>query len=192
MRLFNGFAELGMTIMKLPVFYKQRDLLFYPSWAYSLPAWILKIPISILQVSIWVSITYYVIAFDPSAGRFFKHYLLLLCLSHMASGLFRLMGGLGRNIIVANTCGSFALLAVLVMGGFILNRHNVKKWWIWGYWLSPLMYGQNAIAVNEFLGKSWRHVPANSTEPLGLSILKSRGIVPEAHWYWIGVGALSL
>lgn len=27
-------------------------------------------------------------------------------------------------------------------------------------------------------------------EPLGVSILKSRGIIPEAKWYWIGVGAL--
>lgn len=40
----------------------------------------------------------------------------------MASGLFRFMGALGRNIIVANTFGSFALLAVLVMGGFVLSR----------------------------------------------------------------------
>ncbi|OMO80632.1 hypothetical protein COLO4_24018 [Corchorus olitorius] len=190
MIMFNGFAELAMTILKLPVFYKQRDLLFYPPWAYSLPGWILKIPVSIMEVSIWVFTSYYVIGFDPDVGRFFKHYLVLLCLSQMASGLFRLMGGLGRNIIVANTVGSFALLAVLVMGGFILTRDDVKKWWIWGYWISPLMYGQNAIAVNEFLGKSWRHIPPNSTEPLGVSVLKSRGIFPEAHWYWIGVGAL--
>ena len=69
MIMFNGMAELAMTIMKLPVFYKQRDLLFYPSWAYSLPAWILKIPISILEVTIWVFMSYYVIGFDPNAGR---------------------------------------------------------------------------------------------------------------------------
>lgn len=67
--LFNGFAELAMTIAKLPVFYKQRDLLFYPSWAYSLPTWILKIPISLLEVFIWVGMTYYVIGFDPNVGR---------------------------------------------------------------------------------------------------------------------------
>ncbi|KAA3470541.1 pleiotropic drug resistance protein 1-like [Gossypium australe] len=188
--MFNGFAELALTILKLPVFYKQRDLLFYPSWAYSLPTWILKIPISILDATLWVLMSYYVIGFDPNVGRFFKQYLLLLCLSQMASALFRLMAGVGRNIIVANTCGSFAMLAVLVMGGFVLTRDAVKKWWIWGYWISPLMYGQNAIAVNEFLGKSWRQVPPNSTEPLGVLILKSRGIFPEARWYWIGVGAL--
>ncbi|KAL9313316.1 hypothetical protein ACSQ67_018768 [Phaseolus vulgaris] len=32
-------------------------------------------------------------------------------------------------------------------------------------------------------------VPPNSTEPLGVKVLKSRGIFPEAYWYWIGVGA---
>ncbi|GMI89171.1 pleiotropic drug resistance 12, ATP-binding cassette G40, PLEIOTROPIC DRUG RESISTANCE 12 [Hibiscus trionum] len=188
--MFNGFAELAMTILKLPVFYKQRDLLFYPSWAYSLPAWILKVPISILDATLWILMSYYLIGFDPSVGRFFKQYLLLLCISQMASGLFRLMGALGRNMIVANTVGSFAVLTILVMGGFILTRDSVQKWWIWGYWISPLMYGQNAIAVNEFLGKSWMHIPPNSTEPLGVLVLKSRGIFPEARWYWIGVGAL--
>ncbi|CAL5359016.1 unnamed protein product [Camellia sinensis] len=187
--MFNGYAELAMTILKLPTFYKQRDLLFFPAWAYSLPTWILKIPITFVEVVIWVFITYYVIGFDPNVGRLFKMYLLLLFINQMASGLFRLIGALGRNMIVANTFGSFALLGVLVLGGFILSRENIKKWWIWGYWASPLMYVQNSIAVNEFLGSSWRHVPANSTESLGVIVLKSRGLFPEAYWYWIGVGA---
>ncbi|XP_057729421.1 pleiotropic drug resistance protein 1-like [Arachis stenosperma] len=187
--MFNGFSELSMTIAKLPVFYKQRDLLFYPSWAYSLPTWILKIPITLVEVGIWVVMTYYVIGFDPSFERFIKQYFLLACINQMASALFRFMGAVGRNLIVANTFGSFALLAVMVMGGFILSRVDVRKWWLWGYWISPMMYGQNAIAVNEFLGNSWKHVPPNSTEPLGVKVLKARGIFPEAHWYWIGVGA---
>ena len=45
----------------------------------------------------------------------------------MASGLFRLIAALGRNIIVANTFGSFALLAVLVLGGFILSKGEERK-----------------------------------------------------------------
>ncbi|KAH7846555.1 hypothetical protein Vadar_015347 [Vaccinium darrowii] len=188
--MFNGMAELALTIMKLPTFYKQRNLLFFPPWAYSLPVWILKIPITFIEVGILVFTTYYVIGFDPNVGRLFKMYLLLLCINQMASGLFRLVASLGRNMIVANTFGSFALLAIVVLGGFILSRDNIKKWWIWGYWASPLMYGQNAIAVNEFLGHSWKQVPSGSTESLGVLVLKSRGVFPEAHWYWIGVGAL--
>lgn len=67
--LFNGFAELAMSIAKLPVFYKQRDLLFYPPWAYALPTWILKIPISFVECGVWIAMTYYVIGFDPNVVR---------------------------------------------------------------------------------------------------------------------------
>ncbi|XP_059643270.1 pleiotropic drug resistance protein 1-like [Cornus florida] len=188
--MFNGLPEISLTIAKLPVFYKQRDFLFYPPWAYALPRWILRIPITLLEVAIWVSLTYYVIGFDPSVGRFFRQYLLILLVNQMASALFRFMGAMGRNMIIANTFGSFALLTLFALGGFILSREDIKKWWIWGYWMSPLMYGQNAIAVNEFLGNSWNHVPLNATEPLGVTVLKSRGFFTDAYWYWLGVGAL--
>lgn len=63
MIMFNG-------ISKLPVFYKQRDLQFYPAWAYALPTWLLKIPLTFLEVAVWVSITYYSIGLDPSVGRY--------------------------------------------------------------------------------------------------------------------------
>ncbi|KAH7524726.1 hypothetical protein FEM48_Zijuj06G0150100 [Ziziphus jujuba var. spinosa] len=33
-------------------------------------------------------------------------------------------------------------------------------------------------------------IPPNEKEPLGILVLKSRGIFQEAHWYWVGVGAL--
>lgn len=69
MIMFNGMTELSMTIAKLPVFYKQRDQLFYPPWAYALPSWILKIPITFLEVAVWTFLTYYVIGFDPNVGR---------------------------------------------------------------------------------------------------------------------------
>ena len=70
--MFNGFSELALTILKLPVFFKQRDLLFYPSWAYSLPTWILKIPVSFVEVAVWVILTYYVIGFDPNIERYIQ------------------------------------------------------------------------------------------------------------------------
>ncbi|XP_072991802.1 ABC transporter G family member 39 [Typha latifolia] len=190
--LFNGFAELAMSIAKLPIFYKQRDLLFYPSWAYALPTWILKIPISFLECAVWILMTYYVIGFDPNIERFFRHYLLLVLVSQMASGLFRFLAAVGREMVVADTFGSFAQLIMLILGGFLISRDDIKKWWIWGYWSSPMMYAQNAVAVNEFLGHSWQKVvnATMSTDTLGDQILKARGIFVDPNWYWIGVGAL--
>nr|XP_043627481.1 pleiotropic drug resistance protein 1-like isoform X10 [Erigeron canadensis] len=186
---FNGFSELSLSILKLPVFYKQRDLLFFPAWAYSIPTWVLKIPVTVVEVATWVIMTYYVIGFDSDPARFFKQMFLLICIHQMSSALFRFIASLGRNIIVANTFGSFGLLTIFVLGGFILARDDIKGWWIWCYWFSPMMYGQNGLAVNEFLGESWRKISPNSTETIGVLVLKSRGIFPEAYWYWIAVAA---
>lgn len=68
----NGLSELAMTVIKLPVFFRQKDHHFYSSWAYAIPAWILKIPFSFLEVAIWVIITYYAVGYDPSATRLHK------------------------------------------------------------------------------------------------------------------------
>lgn len=69
MIMFNGMAEIALTIFKLPVYFKQRDLLFFPSWAYALPTWILKIPVTLVECGMWTFLTYYVMGFDPNVSR---------------------------------------------------------------------------------------------------------------------------
>uniref|UniRef100_V5NZ11 PDR protein 2 n=1 Tax=Tabernaemontana elegans TaxID=761068 RepID=V5NZ11_9GENT len=191
MILFNGFLEVPMLIAKLPVLYKHRDSRFYPCWIYTLPSWLLSIPISLLESSIWVAVTYYLVGFDPQITRCLRQLLLYFSLHQMSIALFRVMASLGRNLVVANTFGSFAMLVVMALGGFILSRDSIPNWWIWGYWFSPLMYAQNAASVNEFLGHSWDKKAGNNTNaPLGETLLKVRSLFPESYWYWIGVGAL--
>lgn len=70
--MFNGFAELAMIISRLPIFYKQRDLLFYPPWAWTVPVIITRMPTSVLEAGIWVTLTYFVIGFAPEPGRSVK------------------------------------------------------------------------------------------------------------------------
>lgn len=54
--------------------------------------------------------------------RFFRFMLLLFSIHQMALGLFRMMGAIARDIIVANTFGSAALLAIFLLGGFIVPK----------------------------------------------------------------------
>ncbi|KAI5072441.1 hypothetical protein GOP47_0012547 [Adiantum capillus-veneris] len=187
--MFNGFAEMSMTIFRLPVFFKQRDLLFYPAWAYTLPTYLLRIPQSIVESGLWVSLTYYVIGFAPEPSRFFKQYLLLFLMHQMSSSLFRFIGGLCRSMIMANTGGSFMLLVIFMLGGFIIPRAKIPAWWIWGYWSSPLQYGLTASGVNEFLASRWNTI-VNGTTTAGVFVLERRGLFSESYRYWIGIGAL--
>ncbi|THG20017.1 hypothetical protein TEA_008551 [Camellia sinensis var. sinensis] len=197
--LFTGFFELPMTIEKLPVFYKQRGS-FYPSWAYSLPTSIVKTPVSIIEVAIWVMVTYYAIGFDPTVERpvlkkthylkMFRQFLILALSGQMSYGIFRCIAALSRDHNVANTGGNIAMVWLVVFSGFALSRHDMKKWLIWGYWTTPLMYVQTALSINEFLGGDWKYVFNKSTEALGISVLKSRGIFTTTYWYWIGIDAV--
>ncbi|XP_057834764.2 ABC transporter G family member 36 [Cryptomeria japonica] len=187
--MFNGFAELAMTIARLPVFFKQRDLFFYPAWAFTLPTFLLKIPTSLLESGIWVVMTYYTMGFAPEASRFFRQFLIIFLVHQMASSLFRLIAGVCRTMIIANTGGSLSLLIIFMLGGFILPRDKIPKWWIWGYWCSPLMYAENAIAVNEMLAPRWK-ISAENTTNLGVAAMQSFNIYSRGYWYWLGVAAL--
>ncbi|XP_020248673.1 ABC transporter G family member 31 isoform X1 [Asparagus officinalis] len=190
MILFNGFTEVSLLMTKLPVIYKHRDLHFYPPWTYTLPSWILSIPSSLIETAIWVGVTYYAVGYDPQITSFLGHFLLLFILHQMSLVLFRVMASLGRNMIVSNTFGSFAMLVVMILGGFIISKDSIPRWWIWGYWISPLMYAQNAVSVNEFLGHSWAKNVEMLNMPLGHVVLKGYGLVTERYWYWIGVCAV--
>ncbi|KAK9170623.1 hypothetical protein Syun_002763 [Stephania yunnanensis] len=141
-----------------------------------------KNPISLLESFVWVILTYYTAGQAPSFTRFLRQLFLMFNLHQTSLSIFRFIAALGRNQIIAGTFGSFSLLVVFVLGGFIVSKDNIYSWWIWGYWASPLMYAQNAIAVNEFLASRWNK--------LGTTILKLRGIFTDDYWYWIGNGAL--
>jgi hypothetical protein len=98
-------------------------------------------------------------------------------------------------MVVANTGGSFALMAVVLLSGFIIPTTEIHPWWIWGYWASPLAYGVRAISVNEFLAPRWRTLNPHpgvhdSHLTLGMKVLQGFGIQHEAYWYWVGVAAL--
>lgn len=191
--MFNGTAELALTIFRLPVFFKQRDSLFYPAWAFAIPIWILRIPLSLMESLIWIVLTYYTIGFAPETSRFFRQLLTFFALHQMALSLFRFIAALGRIQVVANTLGTFALLLVFVLGGFIIAKDDIQPWMIWGYYISPMMYGQNAIAINEFLAKRWStpNIDKRFAEPtVGKVLLKSRGMFVDDYMFWICVAAL--
>ncbi|OMO88725.1 ABC-2 type transporter [Corchorus olitorius] len=162
------------------------------AWAFALPIWVLRIPLSLLESGIWIALTYYTIGFAPAASRFFRQFLAFFGIHQMALSLFRFIAALGRTQVVANTLGTFTLLVVFVLGGFVVAKDDIKPWMIWGYYVSPMSYGQNAIVINEFLDKRWSapypvSSTSNETTTVGKILLKTRGMYTEDHWYWICV-----
>ncbi|XP_074327306.1 ABC transporter G family member 29-like [Apium graveolens] len=188
--IFNGFAELALIIQRLPVFYKQRDLLFHPPWAFTLPIFLLTIPISVVESTIYTAITYYSIGYAPEASRFFKQLLLIFLIQQMATSLFRLICGLCRTKFISNTGGGLTLL-VLILFGFVLPKDDVPNWLEWAYWLSPIPYTTSSLAVNEMLAPRWMSkLASDNKSSLGVAVLKSFNFHVNPNWVWICAAAL--
>ncbi|MFS7986495.1 putative ABC transporter, AAA+ ATPase domain, ABC-2 type transporter [Helianthus anomalus] len=187
--LSDGFPESAMTVSRLPIFYKQRDMYFYPAWAYAIPASILKIPLSLLEATIWTCLTYYVIGYSPEPGRFFRQLLLLFAAHFTSLSLFRFLASVFQTVVASTTAGSISILFLLTFGGFILPHPSMPTWIKWGFWFCPLSYGEIGLAVNEFLSPRWNKVTSTNTT-IGLQTLKSRGLDFEGYYYWICLGAL--
>ncbi|XP_044477754.1 pleiotropic drug resistance protein 3-like isoform X1 [Mangifera indica] len=187
--LVDGLPELSLTTERLPVFFKQKELYFYPAWAYAIPATILKIPLSVIESVTWTCLTYYVIGYSPEAKRFFRQLILLFAMHLNSISMFRFLASVCRNLGAAMTAGGFTVLLVLIFGGFVITHPSMPGWLKWGFWVSPLSYGEIGISVNEFLAPRWqKKLPTDTT--IGTQILESRGLNYDEYYYWIGLGAL--
>ncbi|XP_030503175.2 pleiotropic drug resistance protein 3 isoform X2 [Cannabis sativa] len=185
----NGIPEMSMTIQRLNIFYKQKELRFYPAWAYAIPAALLKIPLSLLESVVWTCLTYYVIGYSPEIQRFLRQFFLYFVL-HLASlSMFRFLASFFQTMVATTTAGSFTILFVLLFAGFIIPQPSMPVWLKWGFWFSPLTYGEIGLSVNEFLSPRWQKMLTTNTT-IGQETLMSRGLNFDGYLYWISVGAL--
>ncbi|CAI5942986.1 unnamed protein product [Closterium sp. NIES-65] len=158
MMLFNAFFELLLFTLRLPIFFKQRNTRLYPAWAWVLPMAVLSLPLSAVVAALWTAGTYFLVGFAPEAGRFFIQLLIFFLIHQTGVALFRLLGAVGRNLVVSITLGNFAFIILFLLGGFIVSKDDIQPWFIWAYWMSPITYTQNALSVNELLAPRWQKV----------------------------------
>ncbi|KAL4353278.1 hypothetical protein GQ457_06G011440 [Hibiscus cannabinus] len=189
--MFNGYPEITLMIARLPVFFKQRDLLLYPAWSFAIPLLVTKLPMTIFETIAWMAMTYYTIGFAPAAERFFKQMLVVFLIQQMAASLFRLISGVCRTIVVSNTGGMFALMFVVMLAGFTLPRTQIPKWWKWGYWVSPVSYSYSSLVINEMYAPRWMNkLASDNITRLGVAVLEELQVYRNKNWYWVCVGAL--
>lgn len=100
--------------------------------------------------------------------------------------MFRFLASFFQTMAATMTAGSFAILFLLLFSGFVIQKRkiisliiqSIKKtklkeffelvmlllaasmpaWLEWGFWVSPLTYGEIGLSVNEFLSPRWQKV----------------------------------
>ncbi|KAG5396189.1 hypothetical protein IGI04_018003 [Brassica rapa subsp. trilocularis] len=187
--LVNGAPELNMTVERLAVFYKQKQLCFYPAWAYAIPATVLKVPLSFFQSLVWTCLTYYVIGYTPKASRFLRQFIMLFAVHFTTISMFRCIAGIFQTGVASMAAGGFAVLITFVFAGFAIPYTDMPGWLKWGFWVNPISYAEIGLSVNEFHAPRWQQMlPTNVT--LGRTILESRGLNYDDYMYWVCLSAL--
>ncbi|KAI8574608.1 hypothetical protein RHMOL_Rhmol01G0367200 [Rhododendron molle] len=126
---FYGFSELFMTVTRLAVFYKQRDLYFYPAWSYAIPSTILKVLSTMV---------------------------LLFAVHFVAISMFRFVASVCCTMVASVAVGSLLILSAFSFSGFVIPKASMPTWLKWGFWVFPLSYGEIGLVVNEFLAPRWQ------------------------------------
>ncbi|KAH0464580.1 hypothetical protein IEQ34_007366 [Dendrobium chrysotoxum] len=135
--------------------------------------------------------------------RFFKQFLIFFIIQQMAAGLLRLVAGITRHMTTANTYGCIFSLLLMSLAGFAIPKGShlslsnlicmaalMPKWCRLGYWISPLTYAFNAVAINEMLSPRWMDKFAPDGRRLGLAILENINAFTDKSWYWKSAGVL--
>ncbi|KAF6262511.1 ATP-binding cassette transporter [Scenedesmus sp. NREL 46B-D3] len=181
--MFSSYAEQTLMIASLHVFFKQRAAQFFPAWAFCAPTTLLRVPFSFIEGGGWALVVYFLSGMAMDAGRFFVFFGYLTLLHQMGTSLFRLMGALGREVSRTNVFGSFALVLLILLGGFALKRPDIHPWWIWMFWVSPITYGMNALAINEMRYAAAGRVGADQQRHVhGVVLALDAALVLVGYW----------
>lgn len=62
-------------------------------------------------------------------SRVFMFWLLSFLIHNTAVTLFRAIGSLARNLVIANALGALVLLLLLLLGGFVLTKQYIHHWY---------------------------------------------------------------
>ncbi|XP_021898918.1 LOW QUALITY PROTEIN: pleiotropic drug resistance protein 3-like [Carica papaya] len=122
-------------------------------------------------------------------SRFFCHFLLLFSVHLTSISMFRFLAAVFQTVVVSMTAGSFAILFVLLFSGFIIPQPSMPVWLRWGFWVSPITYGEIGLSVNEFLAPRWQKMLSTNTT-IGKETLETRGLNFDGYLFWISIGAL--
>ncbi|GAB4817617.1 hypothetical protein N2152v2_004663 [Parachlorella kessleri] len=186
--LLGGLAEMHLLIERLAVFFRQRDIRFYPGWCFAVPAFLLRVPFGLVEATLWTYIVYFIVGFSGTV-RVLMFWFLLFLQNIWSTSLFQTIAMVCRNDTVATAFGSFFMLVFFNTGGFVLNRLDIPPWWIGAYWANPFGWVTRALAINEFTAGHWQKPnPADPSSSLGDDVLGFRGFPTAYWWVWAAVG----
>lgn len=135
---------------------REQENGMYTTLPYFVSRILCDLPVKILGTSLFGTIAYWCVGFQPDVEKFFMTigFLNLLALAGNSMGLF--LACIFPDMAVALAIAPLIILPLVMFSGFVLNPESIPVYLAWLEWLSPTKYSFAAMAQIEFGGLSIR------------------------------------
>lgn len=122
----------------------------YSVGAYYLAKIAIEIPVMLLTPMLYSVIVYFGIGTTITASQFFLFYCTLVLIVQASASFGYFLSSLFHKAETAQQLSGVIMMPIMLFGGQFANVKNIQAWISWFQYVSPIRYGLEALATNEF------------------------------------------
>eukprot|EP01135_Chromosphaera_perkinsii_P011293 Nk52_evm74s2367 gene=Nk52_evmTU74s2367 len=149
---FSALAAMGQLFQERAFFKREVKAGTYQTLAYFLGMWIAELPYGIIQVLIYTAPVYWVVGLRSSFSAFVLYTVSSFLLLETGTALCSIFSYYANDFQMGLLAFYPWLIICYLFSGFYVQVEVIPCYWKWGYYLSFINYGFNAIAINQFNG----------------------------------------
>ncbi|CAD8179154.1 unnamed protein product [Paramecium octaurelia] len=151
------------------VFLREENSKLYTTFSYFMGKSFVEIPFCLISPIIQELILYWMIGLNSKDGGVVVIHIFVAILTCLNGNSMGLMAGCAFNDIkVATSIVPLVLLPLIIFSGFFANSKQFFVWIGWIQYISPVKYSFEALATNEFDGRSYEF--GDPIETLGFEV----------------------
>jgi ABC-type multidrug transport system permease subunit len=136
-------------IMERAVYYREISSGTYRKTVYAMAVELAELPFNLLMAVVSWVIFYWLIGLDSRVDRVFYNLLMSLAVYWILPLFGQLFSFISPNLGIASVIGGILLVAFTLTMGFLIPPGEIPVWWVWIYWINPLRYVLQGLAINE-------------------------------------------
>ena len=161
--MLSAAVTLPSCFRERTTLFKHRSAEFYDSTSSYISLLLTDAPLSILEAILLALMSYFWVGMRGGAGHFFYFMGMLIALECAGQALGRLLCGLYRKQVTANSMSSVIILVFGTVGGFMPSYTFIPPILRWLSWVTPVSYAFEGLMLNEFHGNVFESVILGSS-----------------------------
>ncbi|CAN1252472.1 ABC transporter G family member 31, partial [Linum perenne] len=145
----NASSVQPIVSIERTVFYREKAAGLYSPLAYAAAQGIVELPYIFVQTMLYSCITYFMINFERSAGKFLLYALFMFLTFTYFTFYGMLTVGLTSAEHYASIISSAAYSLWNLFSGFLIPKNSIPIWWRWFYYLCPISWTLQGIISSQ-------------------------------------------